>query len=87
MVHPQWQRRGIGRRIMYALLKEGRTRNLTSATHDDGPVRAVQRAVLYVAWLPHPSGTGASRAAVGAPCGGEAAGLDPRRRVAMQLVF
>lgn len=31
-VHPNWQRRGIGRRLMNALISEGRARGFTGAT-------------------------------------------------------
>lgn len=86
-VHPDWQRRGIGRRILAALLDEGRRRHLARAT------------LTTDRWAPFNApfyATLGFRLVEGADCPGWLAdilrqelehGLDPRRRVAMQIML
>jgi GNAT superfamily N-acetyltransferase len=86
-VHPSWQRKGIGRQIMGALLAEGRPGKLIGAsltTDRFAPFNAPFYTSLgfqAVEGDACPEGLSAILAAE------EAKGLDPRRRVAMTLVF
>ncbi|MCM2439912.1 GNAT family N-acetyltransferase [Agrobacterium vitis] len=86
-VHPQWQRRGNGRRLINALLNEGRTRHLVGST------LTTDRFAPFNA--PFYSSLG-FQAVEGDACpmrlkkilAAEAAkGLNPIRRVAMMLAF
>ncbi|MCF1446176.1 GNAT family N-acetyltransferase [Agrobacterium vitis] len=86
-VHPEWQRQGIGRRLINALLTEGRTRHLV------GAMLTTDRFAPFNA--PFYSSLG-FQAIEGDACpvrlkeilAAEAVkGLNPLRRVAMVLVF
>ncbi|WP_197058912.1 GNAT family N-acetyltransferase [Enterobacter sp. Bisph1] len=86
-VHPQWQRQGIGRRLLQALLIEGKTRGVCGAsltTDRDAPFNAPFYASLgFVAIESH-----ALSPRLQAVLEDESlAGLDIQRRVAMQLLY
>lgn len=86
-VHPRWQRRGIGRRLMQALLAEGRNRKLTGATLTTdrfAPFNAPFYSSLGFQAVERQACSPRLRAILQAE---EAKGLDPLRRVAMVLVF
>ncbi|MBL0371107.1 GNAT family N-acetyltransferase [Rhizobium sp. KVB221] len=86
-VHPDWQRRGIGRRLMRAMLDEGRARGLACATLTTdrfAPFNAAFYSTLGFRML-EASELPDRLAAILAK--EHAAGLDPARRVAMQLDF
>lgn len=86
-VHPNWQRQGIGRRLVEALLHDGRTRGLEGATLTTDRL-APFNAPFYASM--------GFRLAEGLACPPRLRsilatetenGLDPDRRVAMMLIF
>ncbi len=86
-VHPGWQRRGIGRQIMKALLDEGRARKLQGATLTTDRL-APFNAPFYTSLGFHIVEGDACPERLRAILSTEKAkGLDPLRRVAMMLVF
>lgn len=86
-VHPKWQRQGIGRRLMLAILDEARKHRLLGATLTTdrlAPFNAAFYASLGFSIL----GAADRSQRLDALLKAEAAkGLDPGRRVAMQLEF
>ncbi|MQW88236.1 GNAT family N-acetyltransferase [Sinorhizobium saheli] len=86
-VHPDWQKRGIGRQIMNALLDEGRARKLQGATLTTDRF-APFNSPFYTSLGFHPIEGDACPDRLSAILSAEKAkGLDPLRRVAMMLVF
>lgn len=86
-VHPTWQRKGIGRKIMSALLEEGRARKLkgsTLTTDRFAPFNAPFYSSLGFRMFEGDECPERLRLILAAE---QAKGLDPRRRVAMQIVF
>lgn len=86
-VHPDWQRQGIGRRLMQALLSEGKARGLNGAsltTDRDAPFNAPFYASLGFDIV---EGNAISPRLKAVLTEEILAGLDPKRRVAMQLVY
>lgn len=83
-VHPDWQRKGIGRRLMAALLDDGRSRKLRGATLTTD--RFAPFNARFYASLGFHMIEGDAR--LGAILDAEVEkGFDPLRRVAMMLVF
>lgn len=86
-VHPNWQRRGIGKQLMQAILRNGKQRGLTGATLTTDKM-AEFNARFYAtlgfeivegeARLPHLAAISEDEIAKG---------FDPARRVAMKLKF
>lgn len=86
-VHPDRQREGVGRRLMDALLEEGRRRGLCGATLTTDRF-APFNAPFYASLGFRATEAEACTARLAALLDAEAAkGLDPHRRVAMTLVF
>nr|WP_246499692.1 GNAT family N-acetyltransferase [Azospirillum soli] len=86
-VYPDWQRKGIGRRIMNALLEEGLTRKLKGATLTTDRF-APFNAPFYSSLGFQPVGGDECPERLRAILAAEQAkGLDPLRRIAMKLVF
>ena len=86
-VHPDWQQQGIGRRLINALLSEGKARHLKGAsltTDRYAPFNAPFYASLGFAILEGNTIAPRLQALLAAEM---AAGLDPKRRIAMQLVY
>ncbi|WP_200550544.1 GNAT family N-acetyltransferase [Kosakonia sp. LAM2021] len=86
-VHPDWQRQGIGRRLMHALLSEGKARGLNGAsltTDRDAPFNAPFYASLGFDIVEGCAISSRLKAVLAAET---QAGLDPKRRVAMQLLY
>ncbi|WP_373963593.1 GNAT family N-acetyltransferase [Kosakonia sacchari] len=86
-VHPDWQRQGIGRRLMHALLSEGKARGLNGAsltTDRNAPFNAPFYASLGFDIV---EGNAISPRLKAVLTEEILAGLDPKRRVAMQLVY
>ncbi|MGQ9368151.1 GNAT family N-acetyltransferase [Azospirillum sp. ST 5-10] len=86
-VHPNFQRKGIGRQIANALLNEGRARNLKGATLTTdrfAPFNATFYISLGFRPIPNDALPERLRAALRTE---KEKGLDPRRRVAMMLMF
>ncbi|WP_460483436.1 GNAT family N-acetyltransferase [Comamonas humi] len=86
-VHPRWQRQGLGRRLLEALLARGRARRLAGAsltTDRLAPFNARFYASLGFQRVP----AGAGPAHLAMLLEQEALrGMNPQRRVAMILVF
>ncbi len=86
-VHPDWQRQGIGRRLMQALLDAGRAQGVRGAS------LTTDRFASFNAPFYATLGFSAVEGQVLSPrlervlIDESRAGLDPRRRVAMQLLF
>ncbi|GAA3581576.1 GNAT family N-acetyltransferase [Gibbsiella greigii] len=86
-VHPNWQRRGIGRRLMNTLLSAGQARGFTGAT------LTTDRYVLFNAsfyaslGFKIVEGKGIQRRLKDLLDKEAASGMDPQRRVAMQLHY
>ncbi|MUZ75174.1 GNAT family N-acetyltransferase [Agrobacterium vitis] len=86
-VHPEWQRQGIGRRLINALLNEGRTRHLVGSTLTTDHF-APFNAPFYSSLGFHAVEGDACTARLKEILAVEVAkGLNPLRRVAMMLVF
>ncbi|MUO77591.1 GNAT family N-acetyltransferase [Agrobacterium vitis] len=86
-VHPQWQRRGIGRRLINALLNEGRSRHLVGSTLTTDRF-APFNAPFYASLGFHAVEGDACPARLKGILTAEVSkGLNPLRRVAMMLVF
>jgi GNAT superfamily N-acetyltransferase len=86
-VHPQRQRRGIGRRLMLAILEQARKHHLLGATLTTdrlAPFNAAFYASLGFSILEAPERSQRIDALLEIEV---AKGLDPARRVAMQLEF
>lgn len=86
-VHPNWQRRGIGRQLMLTLLAEGRERELAGATLTTdrfAPFNASFYASLGFQLM---EGDACPERLMAILRSEEAKGLDPLRRVAMMLVY
>jgi GNAT superfamily N-acetyltransferase len=86
-VHPDWQRKGIGRRLMEALLDDGRVRKLEGATLTTdrfAPFNAPFYGSLGFQAVEGDACPGRLRAILDSE---REKGLDPLRRVAMMLVF
>lgn len=86
-VHPDWQRQGVGRRLMHALLAEGKARGLNGAsltTDRNVPFNAPFYASLGFAIVEGNAISPRLKALLAAET---LAGLDPKRRVAMQLCY
>lgn len=86
-VHPNWQRRGIGKQLMQAILCNGKKRGLTGATLTTDKMAAFN--ARFYATLGFEIVEGESRPPhLAAISEGEIAkGFDPARRVAMRLIF
>lgn len=86
-VHPDWQRRGIGRRLMAALLDDARARSLMGATLTTDRFAAFN-AAFYLSLGFEPLARDACPTRLQAILAAEEGrGLDPRRRVAMVHKF
>lgn len=86
-VHPSWQRKGIGRQIMNAMLSEARARKLKGSTLTTDRL-APFNAPFYTSIGFHAVEGDACPRRLGAILAAEKnKGLDPLRRVAMMLVF
>ncbi|SCC57371.1 GNAT family N-acetyltransferase [Kosakonia oryziphila] len=86
-VHPNWQRQGIGRRLINALLAEGKARGLIGAsltTDRYAPFNAPFYASLGFEILQEEALSPRLKALLAAET---SFGLAPLRRVAMQLVY
>ncbi len=86
-VHPERQRRGIGRMLVTTLLEEGRTRKLegsTLTTDRFAPFNAPFYSSLGFRIVESDACPERLQRILAAE---QAKGLEPRRRVAMQLVF
>jgi len=86
-VHPDWQRQGIGRRIVTAMLQEARARQLdgvTLTTDRFAPFNAPFYASLGFRGVEGEACPPRLRAILDAE---HAGGLDPLRRLAMVLAF
>lgn len=86
-VHPAWQRKGIGRKIVNALLEEGRARKLagsTLTTDRFAPFNAPFYSSIGFQMVEGDECPERLRLILAAE---QAKGLDPRRRVAMRLAF
>ncbi|MFO1074183.1 MAG: GNAT family N-acetyltransferase [Geminicoccaceae bacterium] len=86
-VQPAWQRKGLGRRLLHALLDAGRARKLKGATLTTdrlAPFNAPFYASLGFQMLEGEACPARLQAILAAE---QANGLDPLRRVAMQLRF
>ncbi|SEK28886.1 Predicted N-acetyltransferase YhbS [Kosakonia sacchari] len=86
-VHPNWQRQGIGRRLINALLAEGKARGLTGAsltTDRYAPFNAPFYASLGFEILQEEALSPRLKALLVAET---ISGLAPQRRVAMQRVY
>ncbi|CAG9168009.1 GNAT family N-acetyltransferase [Cupriavidus respiraculi] len=86
-VHPDWQRRGIGRRLMEALLDIGRARSLKGATlttDRHAPFNAPFYATLGFDPVEPDACPARLKTILSAE---EQKGLEPLRRVAMMCVF
>jgi GNAT superfamily N-acetyltransferase len=86
-VDPAWQQRGIGRRLMKQAIKEGRERKLqgiTLTTDRFAPFNAPFYASLGLHIVARDACPERLKAILAAE---SAAGFDPRRRVAMMMVF
>lgn len=84
-VHPDWQRQGVGRRLMHALLAEVKVRRLNGAsltTDRYAPFNAPFYASLGFKMLEGKAIPPRLKALLAAEA---INGLDPQRRVAMQL--
>lgn len=86
-VHPNWQQKGIGRKMMNAILGEGRTRKLKGSTLTTDRF-APFNAPFYTSLGFHAVEGDACPERLGAILAAEKdKGLDPIRRIAMILVF
>lgn len=86
-VHPAWQRRGIGRQLLRALLSAGQTRGLTGAsltTDRYAPFNAAFYASLGFEPIKEEALSPRLKSLIGAEA---ASGLDARRRIAMQRYY
>jgi GNAT superfamily N-acetyltransferase len=86
-VHPNWQRRGIGKQLMQAILCNGKQRGLTGATLTTDKMAAFN--ARFYATLGFEVVEGEARPShLAAIIEDEIAkGFDPARRVAMRLIF
>lgn len=86
-VHPNWQRRGIGRQLMQAMLRNGQQRGLTGATLTTDKMAAFN--ARFYATLGFEIVEGKARPPhLAAIIEDEIAkGFDSARRVAMRVVF
>lgn len=86
-VHPNWQQQGIGRRLMHTLLSEGKARGLRGAsltTDRHAPFNAPFYTSLGFQCVEGEALSPRLKAVLAAET---FAGLEPKRRVAMQLLF
>ncbi|WP_234642871.1 GNAT family N-acetyltransferase [Allorhizobium ampelinum] len=86
-VHPEWQRQGIGRQLINALLTEGRTRHLVGATLTTdrfAPFNAPFYSSLGFQAIEGDACPARLKEILAAEV---AKGLNPLRRVAMMLMF
>lgn len=86
-VHPNWQRRGIGKQLMQAILCNGKKRGLTGATLTTDKMAAFN--ARFYATLDFEIVEGEARPPHLAAISDDeiAKGFDPARRVAMRLIF
>ena len=86
-VHPNWQRRGIGKQLMHAILRNGQQRGLTGATLTTDKMAAFN--ARFYATLGFEVVEGEARPShLAAIIEDEIAkGFDPARRVAMRIIF
>ncbi len=86
-VHPNWQRRGIGKQLMQAILLNGKQRSLTGATLTTDKMAAFN--ARFYATLGFEIVEGDARPSHLAMISKDeiAKGFDPARRVAMMLIF
>lgn len=86
-VHPNWQRRGIGKQLMQAMLRNGQQRGLTGATLTTDKMAAFN--ARFYATLGFEIVEGEARPPHLAAISDDeiAKGFDPARRVAMRLIF
>lgn len=86
-VHPNWQRRGIGKQLMQAILRNGKQRCLKGATLTTDKMVAFN--ARFYATLGFEIVEGEARPPHLAAISEDeiAKGFDPARRVAMKLVF
>lgn len=86
-VHPDWQRRGIGKRLMQAILRNGKLRGLTGATLTTDKMAAFNARFYTTLGFEIVEGN-ARPLHLAAMIEDEVAqGFDPSRRVAMRVVF
>jgi GNAT superfamily N-acetyltransferase len=86
-VHPAWQQKGLGRRLVTTLIDDGRTRNLSGATLTTdrfAPFNAPFYATLGFQLLEGDAASPRLQKILEAEIG---KGLDPLRRVGMALLF
>ncbi|WP_208451284.1 GNAT family N-acetyltransferase [Burkholderia gladioli] len=86
-VHPAWQKKGIGRKIVKALLEEGRARKLvgsTLTTDRFAPFNAPFYSSIGFKMVEGDECPERLRLILAAE---QAKGLDPQRRIAMRLIF
>lgn len=86
-VHPNWQRRGIGKQLMHAMLRNGQQRGLTGATLTTDKMAAFN--ARFYATLGFEMVEGEARPPhLAAIIEDEIAkDFDPARRVAMRIIF
>lgn len=86
-VHPDWQRRGVGRKLMLAVLDEGRTRDLDGATLTTDRFAAFNAPFYASLGFIHVSKHDCPPRLVAILDSETEMGMDPRRRAAMALTF
>lgn len=86
-VHPNWQRRGIGKQLMQAILRNGQQRGLTGATLTTDKMAEFN--ARFYATLGFEIVEGEARPPHLAAISEDeiAKGFDPARRVAMRIAF
>lgn len=86
-VHPNWQRMGIGRRLVTALLDEGRARKLKGSTLTTDRFAPFNAPFYASAGFHLVEGDACSARLKAILLAEYGKGLDPVRRVAMRLLF
>lgn len=86
-VHPEWQRQGIGKRLMQALLLAGRQRGVTGATLTTVRMAAFNARFYTSLGFDFAEGDSTPPHLLRHIANEVAAGFDPARRVAMLMKF
>ncbi|WP_416260817.1 GNAT family N-acetyltransferase [Gibbsiella quercinecans] len=86
-VHPNWQHRGIGRRLMNTLLLAGKARGFTGATLTTDRYVPCNASFYASLGFKIVEGEGIQRRLKDLLDKEAASGMDPQRRVAMQLHY